>query len=575
MGGTGVLARTSRAAAAVGAMVLTAGLAAVFAVPASATALGVAAGEPPTQHLLTWGYSAWGQTGTGVPSGPDALLPEPALVATAPGIDLTSVSSSPDHALGVTEEGAVWAWGQNTYGALGEDPAVLPQSLVPVPVTALPEGRYIEVAAGEEWSAALRDDGAVFAWGWGASGQLGNHTITPDQQANPTPVRVQFPDEVQVVSIQAGALFGVAETGGGAVWTWGDNAYGQLGGGPSVPVIRDHPGQVLMPEDVDVFAQVSVASISVGALTEDGQLYGWGSNINGNLALGEFAGRSADPDKVDRPTLGHMPDGVDYQTLTTADFAGFAFAPDGTAYAWGSNEAGLFADGGAAPDRTHPEPIDLPGDVTPSLGCAELSCAVLTESGAVYVWGDSDSGWFGGEPGSDIREPEVVPYTLAHPASRLRVEADNPFILATADAPTILTDSLRPATVGEHYSERIATGGTPVVGTSIADGALPDGLRLGDGGTIEGEPTVAGEYRFTLRASSAAGVVDRVLTLRVEDHGAGPGGHRGDDALAATGLRSSDALLTGGAALAVLAAGGASLFALALRRRRSVHPNRR
>lgn len=571
MGVVRVAGRTIGLAGAIGAVVITA----LLAAPASATTQGVAADAAPAEHLLTWGYSTWGQTGTGVPSGADSLLADPALVATAPGIDLATVSASTEHALGVTEDGAVWAWGQNTYGALGQDPASLPQSLVPVPVTSLPAGRYIEVAAGEAWSAALRDDGAVFAWGWGASGQLGNHTVTPDQQANPTPVRVEFPDEVLIQSIQAGALFGVAETPGGFVWTWGDNAYGQLGGGPSVPVIRDHPGQVIMPEDVDSFAQVSVASISVGAVTQDGRLYGWGSNIDGNLALGEFTDGSAGPDKVDLPTLGHMPDDTEYEAIAIEDLVGFGLGADGTTYVWGSNDAGLFADGGDAPDRTHPEPIDLPDGSTFQLGCAELSCAVRTDEGAVYVWGDSDSGWFGTVPGPDVRRPTVVPYTQTHPASWLRVEADNPFILAGAEAPTIVTDSLRPAAVGEHYSERIATGGTPIVGTSVVDGALPDGLHLGDGGLIEGRPTVAGEYRFTVRASSAAGERDRVFTLRVEDRAAAPGAHRGGDTLAATGLRESDALLTGGAAVVVLVAGGASLLLLTVRRRRIPHSRAR
>ncbi|WP_378145493.1 RCC1 domain-containing protein [Cnuibacter sp. UC19_7] len=553
------VSRTAKSAAAVGAVML----ATVLVAPAHASQ-SVAADDGPSQHMLTWGYSTWGQTGTGVPN--DTLLTEPTLVATAPGIHLATISSSGDHALGVTVDGAVWAWGQNTYGALGQDPAALPESLVPVPVTSLPAGRYIEVAAGEDWSAALRDDGAVFAWGWGASGQLGNHTVTPEDQANPTPVRVEFPDGVLIQSIQAGALFGVAETPGGFIWTWGDNIYGQLGGGPSVPVIRDHPGQVVMPENVDSFAQVSVSSISVGAITLDGQLYGWGSNLDGNLAVGEFQGGSASPDEVDRPTLAHMPDGVDYEGVAIEDFVGFGFTEDGTIYVWGSNEAGLFADGGAAPDRTHPEPIDLPAGATPQLGCAALSCAVRTDEGAVYVWGDSQSGWFGTTAGPEIRLPEVVPYTQTHPVTGLQVDADNPFILAGADAPALVTESLRVASVGEHYSERIATGGTPLVATSILDGTLPVGVHFTDG-TLEGEPTAAGEYRFTVRASSPAGVADRVYTLRVDDRAAAAAGHRGESTLAATGLTSSDALPTGGAALAVLLAGGTILLALAGRRR--------
>lgn len=555
---------------------------------AAATALSIApaavAAEPgggttTTPHRLVLGDDTFGQTGSGLPAG--SLLAEPALVLQPSGEPFVTLSASAEHGLGIDSDGTVWAWGENTYGALGRSPEELPRSLEPVEVEKLPDVPFLEVAAGEEWSAALTTDGRVYAWGWGASGQLGNGTTTGTGEANPDPVRVAFPDELSVQSIQAGALFGAAHLVDGAVWTWGDNAYGQLGGGPSVPVVRNVPGPVMLPEDVDVFAQISVASISMTAVTNSGQLYGWGSNLFGNIAVGAFDGADAAPDLVDRPTAAHMPDGVGFLATKVEDSVGFGIGYDDRLWVWGSNDAGLFGDEGAAPDRTHPEPVSFPEGVVPTgqVGCSVLACAALARDGRVFVWGDRQAGWFGADVAPGLAGKTVVPYTEAHPVSRLYVGADNPFMTATAETPRIATDSLKPAKLREEYTDRILTGGTPRVTTSVVAGALPEGFHLGAGGELSGRAEKAGEYDFTVRASSAAGAVEHAYRLRVEahpepphhggDHGDDHGGGRGSDhELAATGAADGSSVAALGAAGVAAAAGGLLAWAAGRGRRR-------
>ncbi len=74
-------------------------------------------------------------------------------------------------------------------------------------------------------SLALKSDGAVWAWGWNFSGQLGNGTdldsSIPKKVSNLT----------DVIAIAAGGEHSLALKSDGTVWAWGDNTSGQLGNG--------------------------------------------------------------------------------------------------------------------------------------------------------------------------------------------------------------------------------------------------------------------------------------------------------------------------------------------------------
>ncbi|PTL79539.1 hypothetical protein [Vitiosangium sp. GDMCC 1.1324] len=87
------------------------------------------------------------------------------------------------HTLALKQDGTLWAWGSNFYGALGDGSTTSRPTLVQVltQVSAL--------AAGYHHSLALTQDGALWAWGHNSEGQLGDGTIGDRS----TPVRVQWP----------------------------------------------------------------------------------------------------------------------------------------------------------------------------------------------------------------------------------------------------------------------------------------------------------------------------------------------------------------------------------------------
>ena len=97
------------------------------------------------------------------------------------------------------------------------------------------------VVAGHSHSLALMSDGTVWAWGLNATGQLGDGTTTDRF----TPVQVRGENGVSyltgVTAISAGWNHSLALRDDGTVWAWGNNSQGQIGDGTttnrSTPVL--------------------------------------------------------------------------------------------------------------------------------------------------------------------------------------------------------------------------------------------------------------------------------------------------------------------------------------------------
>ena len=171
--------------------------------------------------VVAWGHNADGQLGDG--STTDSATP--VAVQLPAGVTVTAVSAGAFANDALTTTGAIEAWGANYYGQLGDGSTT--GSTVPVTVS-LPGGAVAtSVSAGGSHTLALTSTGAVFAWGRNADGQLGDGSTT--DSAVPVPVRL--PAGVTVIAIAAGAGHSVALTSTGSVLAWGAGGSGQLGDG--------------------------------------------------------------------------------------------------------------------------------------------------------------------------------------------------------------------------------------------------------------------------------------------------------------------------------------------------------
>lgn len=152
---------------------------------------------------------AWGGNGDGeLGQGDTSTHPTPVEVRGLTAV--TAISVGADHDLAVTAPaGMVWAWGNNRFGELGNDPATTgTRSTVPERVMngSKPLTGATAVAASFESSVAVMSDGTVKAWGGNEGGSLGQPgprgQALHDRLAHPNPVTV--PGVTAATSVAAG-----------------------------------------------------------------------------------------------------------------------------------------------------------------------------------------------------------------------------------------------------------------------------------------------------------------------------------------------------------------------------------
>jgi len=186
--------------------------------------------------VWAWGANRQGQLGDGTTSDSAAPVPvkgpdgEP-LLSDVVAISAASGRSSP-FSIALRQDGTVWAWGSNRYGQLGDGTRT--DATRPVQVKGAVGVGFLSgvaaIAAGESHAVAVKADGAVWAWGRNQSGQLGDGS-TVDRLL---PVRAPV-GPARMLKVAAGSRHTVGLCEDGTLLGWGSNWYGQLGEAVSVP----------------------------------------------------------------------------------------------------------------------------------------------------------------------------------------------------------------------------------------------------------------------------------------------------------------------------------------------------
>jgi hypothetical protein len=329
----------------------------------------------PEGTVRCWGDDTHGQTGSGAPPA-DGGLTSPREVQ---GIDdAIAIASGKSHTCVAHETGAVSCWGFNLDGQLGNGQSNN-KSAEPVSVQNL--SNVIALAAGGNFSCALRRAGTVSCWGGNGTGQLGDGTRA--SRSTPAPVS----NLTDAVDISAGEAHACAVRRGGTVACWGDGFNGQLGTG-SAPAESDVPAEV--PSLGDVLA-VTAAERSTCALRRGGNVFCWGANERGQLGSGS-ANTTPNPSPI---VVSGLDDAV-------AVFAGASHAcalrETGGVVCWGGGASGQLGDGMIREDASSstPSPVAVSG-ITNAIGIGtggNHSCAP-TGIGAIVCWGANERGQLG------------------------------------------------------------------------------------------------------------------------------------------------------------------------------------
>ena len=254
---------------------------------AAASTCGASMAKTTVGSAYAWGSNGNGRLGDGTTTQRDSPVP----VGLPAGVTATAVSAGNSHSLALTSTGAVYVWGFNGSGQVGDGTTA--QRLSPV-LVGLPAGvTATAVSAGGSHSLALTSTGAVYVWGFNGSGQVGDGTTAQ----RISPVLVGLPVGVTATAVSAGSNHSLALTSTGAVYAWGFNGNGRLGDGTTTQ--RDSPVPVGLPAGVTATAVSAGLSHSL-APTSTGAVYAWGFNGNGQLGDGTTAQRT-DPVLVGLP----------------------------------------------------------------------------------------------------------------------------------------------------------------------------------------------------------------------------------------------------------------------------------
>lgn len=170
--------------------------------------------------VKAWGYNGYGQLGDGT----TANRTTPVTVSGLSGA--RDATAGVYHSLAVMSDGTARTWGYNANGELGDGTTTTRNA--PVAVSGLTDVRKLDTTY--RGSVALLGDGTVRAWGYNANGQLGDGTTT--NRLTPVQVVGANGDKLTgIIDIAGGREHTIALTGTGLVRAWGYNASGQLGDG--------------------------------------------------------------------------------------------------------------------------------------------------------------------------------------------------------------------------------------------------------------------------------------------------------------------------------------------------------
>jgi len=294
------------------------------------------------------------------------------------------ISAHNEHSCSINGSGAVYCWGSNSYGALGD--GTTDDSYTPVQVTGIDgeSASAVSVNVGISHSCALLSTGEIQCWGSNTKGQLGDGTTTNSM----IPVTVSTIDGVSntASSLDVGEEYSCALLNTGALQCWGDNTAGQLGDGTT--------DSSLIPVTVSGIDGTSSSSISVSAgeymtcaVLSTGATQCWGDSQGYGLGDTEKTNSSSIPVQVEGI------DGTNAIAVSVATnyYHTCVVLNTGAIKCWGENYTGQLGDGTTDTSNTPVDVFEMDGSTNHAVMVSTnlLHTCALLSTGAAKCWGDN------------------------------------------------------------------------------------------------------------------------------------------------------------------------------------------
>ena len=369
-----------------------------------------------------------------------------------------------------------YAWGENTYGQLGDATQTVRSSPVQIGTSTT----WDSLAFGRDHAAGIKSTGELFAWGSNVLAQLG---IGTTGGLRTTPVQVGALANWSKVECQRESTMALKTDG--TFWAWGYNPYGNLG--LNDITTRSSPVQI---GTSTTWGQISGGTYHAAAVKTDGSLWVFGRNNVGQLGLSDTTNRSS-PVQVGA--------GLDWSYVRAFGNSTVALKTDGTLWSWGLGTSGQLGSGAAA-NRSSPVQIGALSTWL-SIAAGYGSVYAKTTSGQAWVWGINTNGCLGlGDTAS-----RSSPVALGAANDWSAFAGGRAHVLATKANGTLWV-------AGQNASGQLGTGNTTAFSSPVQVGSLSNWLSVAasrDGyssGALQG--TVGGELPGKIAETRASRFVD-------------------------------------------------------------------
>lgn len=368
-------------------------------------------------QIWAWGRNTQGQLGNGtvVSSNVPVRVDMSGVLADA---DIVAVAAGREHSMALDAHGTVYTWGRNSEGALGDGTTT--RRTTPVRVGGLlADVRVVQISGGggpglsagvTTTSVALGENGRVYTWGSGVQGELGNGTTTA-RQTTPVIVGGLIANQ-RIVDLDAGEMTVVALSDTGQIYSWGYRMQGSMGNGVSGVGIQTVPVAVSMTGALSGVRIVQVQARHNGgaALSDDGQVFGWGLGSMGQLGNGSTADSTV-PVRADMAALSAI--GNTPVQVATGRFFVMALGEHGRVAAWGHGGVGSLGNGSSVSSSRAVE-VSVAGVMGGAniiqivAGSAGIHTLALSDDGRVFTWGLGTDGQLGNGANADSNVPVQV-----------------------------------------------------------------------------------------------------------------------------------------------------------------------
>jgi alpha-tubulin suppressor-like RCC1 family protein len=447
--------------------------------------------DPAPSGALAWGFGTDGELGNNTTNDPQTT---PAVVSLPAGVTATATAGGANTGYAIGSDGTLYAWGVGGYGNLGNGTDPWSQTL-PVPV-ALPAGvTAAAIAAGANTAYAIGSNGTLYAWGYGPDGELGNGTTTMRQT---TPVVVALPAGVKARTIAAAGYTGYAIGSNGNLYAWGFGADGELGNNTTTS-IQTTPVTVSLPAGVTASA-IAAGSFAGYAIGSNGKLYAWGFGQYGGL------GNNTTTAAQKTPVTVSLPIGVKPTTIAGGQATGYALGNNGTLYAWGFGADGELGNNSTTFIQKTPVTVALPAGLkAKAVTGALLNGYAIASDNTLYAWGYDDDGELGNNTTTlNQTTPVAVVLPVGVVATALGPEPASTTgygLVGPPVAPTITSPNSTTSIANTAGTFTVTATGSPAP-TFTESGALPAGVTVSSAGVLSGTPTQAGSFPITITATN-------------------------------------------------------------------------